>query len=62
MGLILEVIGIVFIIVGIVCIIPTITISGTAMGIPTLVNGICLFAIGATYRTVKDIQKRIHRR
>ena len=57
MGLILEIIGVVFIIIGVIL---TITILGAAIGIPTLINGITLFAIGATYRIIKDIQKKIH--
>jgi len=56
MGVILETIGVICIVVGIIL---SVTILGAAVGIPTLINGIVLFAIGATYRTVKDIQKKI---
>ena len=56
MGLILEIIGVVFIIIGVII---TATVLGAAVGIPLLINGLTLFAVGAIYRTVKDIQKKI---
>ena len=56
MGIVLEIIGVICIIVGIIL---SITVIGAAVGIPTLVDGIVLFAIGATYRAVKDIQKKL---
>ena len=56
MGMALEVIGVISIVVGAIL---TITILGITIGIPTLIDGIVLFAIGATCRAVKDIQKRI---
>lgn len=39
-------------------IILSITVIGAVIGIPILVNGIVLFAMGATYRAVRDIQKK----
>ena len=56
MGITLEIIGVICIIAGIIL---SITIIGAVIGIPTLVDGIVLFAIGATYRAVKDIQKKL---
>ncbi len=56
MDIALEVIGVISIVVGAIL---TITILGITIGIPTLIDGIVLFAIGATYRAVKDIQKKI---
>jgi len=56
MGIVLEVIGIIVMIVGVVL---AATILGAAVGIPMIVQGILLFAIGSVYRNVKAIRKEI---
>lgn len=58
MGIVLKVFGILAIIVGIIL---TITIIGAAAGIPTIINGIVLFAIGAIYEDVKTIKEGLRR-
>ena len=56
MGIVLEVIGIIVMIVGVVL---ATTILGAAVGIPMIVQGILLFAIGSVYRNVKALRKEI---
>ncbi len=56
MGTALKVIGVISIVVGIIL---SITLVGAVVGIPVLVDGIVLFAIGAIYQDIKDIKKKL---
>ena len=54
MGLILEILGVISIIAGIVA---SLTVIGLPWGLGSIFGGIFLFAIGSTHRTVKKLER-----
>ncbi len=56
MGSFLMLIGIVSLILGIVF---TITVFGATVGIPMIIDGIVLYALGKVYNDVRDIKVKM---
>jgi hypothetical protein len=56
MGTFLKVAGIIVLILGIIF---TITLLGAPVGIPMIINGITLFALGTIYNDVREIKEKL---
>lgn len=56
MGTFLKVVGIIVLVIGIIF---TVTVLGAGIGIPMIVDGVILFALGSIYDDVREIKGKI---
>jgi FtsH-binding integral membrane protein len=56
MGTFLKVLGILVIIIGILLIV---SVIGIAVGLPVIVEGVVLFALGSIYNDVREIKEKM---